>query len=71
VRAVKVLRFARGTDMARFAALSMGEALATEVQHALADAIRYLLDRDPATGRYVDQVARLPRNRPLTPDVVE
>ncbi|MEO9256390.1 MAG: DNA repair protein RecO [Tepidiformaceae bacterium] len=71
VRAVKVLRFARSTDVSRFAALKMGEALTSEVQHALADVIRYLLDRDPATGRYVDQVARLPEKQPLTSNLVE
>lgn len=71
VRAVKVLRFARSADIGKFAALKMGEVLTAEVQHAQADVIRYLLDRDPATGRYVDQVARLPQNQPLTSNLVE
>jgi DNA repair protein RecO (recombination protein O) len=72
VRAVKVLRFARSTEMAQFAALKMGNDLASEIQHALGDLIRYLLDRDPATGRYVDQVARLPQNRqPLASTVTD
>ena len=73
VRAVKVIRFARASDMARFAALRLDEGLARELHHAFADVIRYLLDREPLSGRFVDQVARLERApiRSQTGDDVE
>jgi DNA repair protein RecO (recombination protein O) len=59
VRTIKVLRFARDAAMADFGGLRMDERLLSELQYALADAVRYVLERDPATGRYVEQVARL------------
>ena len=73
VRGVKVMRFARATDMARFAALRIDDGLARELQHAFADVIRYLLDREPLSGRFVEQVARLEQVpiRSQTSDVVE
>ncbi len=71
IRAVKVLRYARATDLASVAALSISPDLASELEHALADAVRFLLDREPLTGRYVSQVARLPLATPLTANHVE
>lgn len=59
VRTIKVLRFARDASIAEFAALRMDERLATELRYSLGDAVRYVLDRDPATGRYVESIARL------------
>ena len=59
VRTVKVLRFARSASMAEFAALRMDDQLANELRNALGDAVRYVLDREPATGRYIEQIARL------------
>ncbi|MEP7215349.1 MAG: DNA repair protein RecO [Anaerolineaceae bacterium] len=66
VRAIKVLRYARSAGLEAFAALRLDEALAREVQSALAEFIRYVLDREPNTGKYLDQVARLPRFVPAS-----
>lgn len=60
-RAVKVLRYARGAAMDAFAALALDPELAAQLQAALAEMIRYLLDREPSSGRYVEEVMRLPR----------
>lgn len=64
VRAIKVLRHARSAELAAFAALRLDESLAREVQSGLAELIRYVLDREPNTGKYLDQIARLPRVTP-------
>ena len=61
VRAIKVLRYARSAGLDAFAALRLDESVAREVQSAVAELIRYVLDREPNTGKYLDQVARLPR----------
>ncbi len=61
VRAIKVLRFARTTDMAGFAALRVDAGLADELHRAMADIIRYLLDRELGSGRFVDDVSRAGR----------
>lgn len=64
VRAIKVLRYARSATQEAFAALRLDESVAREVQSAVAELIRYVLDREPNTGKYLDQVARLPRFSP-------
>ena len=64
VPAIKVLRYARVVDLAAFAALRLDQSLAREVQSAVAELIRYVLDREPNTGKYLDQIARLPRFTP-------
>lgn len=73
VRGVKVMRFARAADMGQFAALRIDDGLARELQHALADVIRYVLEREPLSGRFIEQVARLEQApfRSHTGDVVE
>ena len=58
VRAIKVLRFARTATIGQFAGLRLDEALEAEVQRALGDAIRQVLDRETNAGRYVDSLAR-------------
>ena len=60
VRAVKVLRFARSCGIAEFAVVRVDEQLGRELQAALADVVRYFLDREPRTRRYVEDVAALP-----------
>ncbi|MBI2764986.1 MAG: DNA repair protein RecO [Chloroflexi bacterium] len=60
IRAVKVLRHAGRAGIDSFAALDLGEALARELQAALGDVIRHLLEREPSAGRFVDDVSRLP-----------
>ena len=64
VRAIKVLRYTRASTLAQFAALKLDDPLARELQSAVAELIRYVLDREPLTGKYLDQVARLPRMAP-------
>lgn len=64
VRAIKVLRYARSAGLEAFAALHLEESLAREVRSAVAELIRYVLDREPNSGKYLDQVARLPRLAP-------
>lgn len=60
VPAIKVLRYARSCEVGAFAALAMAPDLVRQLRHALADVIRYVLDREPASARYVDEVERLP-----------
>lgn len=67
VRAIKVLRFARAASLAQFAGLRLEPSLAREVQSSLAELIRYVLDREPLSGKYLDQVARLPQLAPVVP----
>lgn len=59
VRAVKVLRYGRGVDLASFAAIRMDEALDHELRAVLADCIRYVLEREPNVPRYLDEVRRM------------
>jgi DNA repair protein RecO (recombination protein O) len=70
-RTVKVLRFAAREELARFAALRLDDQLARELEYALADVIRYVLDREPQSGRFVAEVARLGTNRHQTKAPVE
>ena len=63
VRAVKVLRHARRCDLATFAALRIDDALAAELRAALADVVRFTLERDPLSTRYLEEIARLPAVR--------
>lgn len=58
VRAIKVLRFARGATLGQFAGLRLEESLESELQRALADAIRLALDRETNTARYLDALAQ-------------
>jgi DNA repair protein RecO (recombination protein O) len=64
VRAVKVLRYARAASLDSWAGLRIDEALDRELRSALADVIRYLLDREPLLPRYLEEVSRL---EPLVP----
>lgn len=66
VRAIKVLRFARSGDLSRFAGLRIDDELARELQLALAEVIRFTLERETNSSRYVEAVARLGAARPLT-----
>jgi hypothetical protein len=59
VRAIKVLRFARAVDVARFADLRMDAALAREVEHVTHDVVRHILEREPRTVRFVEDVRNL------------
>jgi DNA repair protein RecO (recombination protein O) len=61
VRAIKALRYARATDIPSFAALRVDEALGAELQAVLAEALRYHLDHEPRSRRYVEEVAHLGR----------
>ena len=64
VRALKVLRYARAVDMAAFASVRIDDDLGFELQRALNEVIRYLLDHDVLSSHYVDQVARLAPRSP-------
>ena len=59
LRALKVLRYARSSGIAAFAAVRFDDALAHEMQNGIGGVIRYVLDHDVLSGRFVDQVARL------------
>lgn len=71
VTAVKVLRFARTATIERFAALRIDEELGRSLEGALGDTIRYVLEKDARSRRFVDEVASLPRLRtgPAAPNV--
>lgn len=58
VRAIKVLRFARTATIGQFAGLRLDAELELELQRALGDAIRTVLDRETNSGRYVEALAR-------------
>lgn len=59
VRAMKVLRYGRSVDLASFAAIRVDDELGHELQAALADCIRYVLEREPNLPRYIDEVRRV------------
>ena len=61
VPVIKLLRFARRVDTAAFAAVSIPEETASELQAAMAGLVRYHLDREPNSRRFVDGVAALGR----------
>lgn len=58
VRAIKVLRFARTASIGQFAGLRLEEGLEAELQRALADSIRLVLDRETNSRRYLDLLAQ-------------
>ena len=60
VRTMKVLRFAGTAPLEAFSSLRLDDALSHELQAALADVIRHTLEREPRSGRYLDDIARLP-----------
>ncbi len=57
VRTIKVLRFARNATLGQFAGLRLDSDVEGELQRALGDAIRTVLDRETNSGRYVDALA--------------
>jgi DNA repair protein RecO (recombination protein O) len=59
LRAARVLRFARAATLDAFAAVRLDPALAREVELATGDAVRFVLEREPATARYIDEVDRI------------
>lgn len=54
VQAVKVLRFAQGEDLVRFAGVRIAPELAAELRAALGDVVRHVFEREPRTLRYLD-----------------
>lgn len=80
LRALKVLRYARTVEPSVFGAVRVDPDLGFELQRAMGEMIRYTLDRDVLSSRYVDQVAKLvlppvPASealpRPVTPHHVQ
>ncbi len=59
VRAIKVLRYARAASIEAFAGIRMDADLAPELQAALGDVLRYVLDRELNSGKFVAQVTAL------------
>lgn len=59
VAAVKVLRFAARATAAEFGRIRLSRDLAVEVGAALGEAVRYHLEGEPRSGRYLDDVAAL------------
>lgn len=57
VRAIKVLRFARNATMGQFAGLRLDAELEAELQRALGDVVRAVLDRDTNSGRFVESLS--------------
>jgi DNA repair protein RecO (recombination protein O) len=56
VPAIKVLRHARRTSLPDFVALRVPDEVDRELQGALGDAIRYQVDRDLSTARFVREL---------------
>lgn len=72
VRAIKVLRYARGAEMDEFAALRIDDELARQLQATLGDAIHYTTDTELRTARHVEEVQRLSRRGiPSAPESVQ
>ncbi len=61
VRAIKVLRYGRTATIAQFDNLRLDDALEHELQAALADLVRQVLDRELNTTRYMDALERAGR----------
>jgi DNA repair protein RecO (recombination protein O) len=58
LRAARVLRFARVATLEGFTAVRLDAGLAREVELAAGDAVRFVLEREPATARYIDEMER-------------
>lgn len=71
VRAIKVLRYARSASFSDFAALRLDPGLGRQLQLMLGEVIRFVLEREVNSGRFVDQVARLGPSVALTGDDVQ
>jgi DNA repair protein RecO (recombination protein O) len=56
VAAIKVLRHAGRTTLQEFAGLRMAPGLEEEVEAALGEVIRYVLDAEPRTARFIQSV---------------
>lgn len=61
VRAIKVLRFARGAEIEAFAALRVDDDLARQLQAALSDVVHHIAEVELRTGRHLEEVRRLSR----------
>ncbi len=61
VRAIKVLRFARTAGAEAFASVRIDTDLAHELQLAMSEVVRHILEREPRTRRYLDDVVALGR----------
>ncbi|MXX18105.1 MAG: DNA repair protein RecO [Dehalococcoidia bacterium] len=59
VPVVKLMRFARRATMAEFVALDARPAVEQELRAAVAELVRYHLDRDPNARRFVEGVSAL------------
>ncbi len=66
VRAIKFFRYSRNATPVQMARLRMDDDLHHETAAAMAAMIRNVLDRDPATKSYVDDIAALDRRYPPT-----
>jgi len=66
VQAVKVLRYARGTDIGSVASLRIDEELGRELEGAMAEVVRHFLEREPRTRSYLDQVSALAARPPVS-----
>lgn len=58
-RAAAVLRFAREAPVDVFAQVQVDDELARELRASIADVIRHVLDREPSSARFIDDVHRL------------
>jgi DNA repair protein RecO (recombination protein O) len=69
LRAIKVLRFALRADAAGFAGIRLDAQLQRELQLVLGDVIRHVLEAEPRSGRFVQDVANLslPQSFPQGP----
>lgn len=61
VRAIKVLRYARGASPFDFARLHVPAALDEELRGALSAMVHRVLERRPGTERHIDEIAALDR----------
>ena len=57
-RCAAVLRFARDVSIETFAQVKVDDELARELRAGLADVVRHVLDREPSSAQFIDDVRR-------------
>ena len=62
VAVIKLLRFARRAEASEFAALRISPEVEQELRAAVAELVRYHLDREPNARRFIDGVGALDRS---------
>ncbi len=68
LNALKVLRLLQRSSFAEVARLRLDPALASEIEECLGGHIRYVLEREVRSARFVQSLRRLPKAAPASPE---